>query len=133
MASSIDAWMRQSEEKIANGPGVSLEDLQQLHTLLKGEQQHLLYIWSAQDHVDSNVIAWNYFGPFDSEYRFDPKNECPYENVKAAMADGWRAISFPAIEYPLDNAHNQLGHEFILERYFSPGEGLAQTPHGQRQ
>ena len=59
-------------------------------------------------------------------------NECPYENVKAAMADHWRVISFPAVEYPLDDAHNQLGHEFILERYFVPGEGLAQTPHGKR-
>lgn len=132
MSTTIDTWLRQAEEKIAAGAGVSVEDLQHLRTLLKGEQQHLLYIWLSEDRVDAGVIAWNYFGPFESEYRFDPKNECPYKNVKEAMADGWRVISFPTVEYPLDNAHNQLGHEFILERYFRPGDGLTQTPHGQR-
>ncbi len=49
------------------------------------------------------------------------------------MADGWRVVSFPTVEYPLENAHNQLGFEFILEHYFRPGEGLDFTPHGQRR
>jgi hypothetical protein len=47
MTSSIDRWIHRSEEKIASGSGVSLEDLQELSALLKGEQQHLLYIWGA--------------------------------------------------------------------------------------
>ena len=133
MTSAIDGWIRQSQEKILSGAGVTLQDLDALRDLQNGEQQHLLYIWAEQDRIDAGVIAWNYFGPFDSEFRFDPKNECPYASAAAAMADGWRVVSFPGVEYPLENAHNQLGFEFILERYFQPGEGLDFTPHGQRQ
>ncbi|MXY49684.1 MAG: hypothetical protein F4Y38_10400 [Gemmatimonadetes bacterium] len=79
------------------------------------------------------MISWNYFGPFDAEYQFDPRHECPYCNIKEALADGWRIISFPKVEYPLENTHNQLGHEFILERFFPPGGGLPHTPHGARK
>lgn len=133
MTTAITAWISQSSQNIASGQSVSQEDLDQLSTLMAGQQQHLLYIWGAEDRIDAKIIAWNYFGPFESEYRFDPKNECPYADVKKAMADGWRVISFPSIEYPLENAHNQLGHEFILERIFQAGEGLLNTPHGQRK
>lgn len=96
-------------------------------------QQHLLYIWANADLITADVIAWNYFGPFDAEYQFDPRHECPYANIREAMADSWRIVSFPAVEYPLENTHNQLGHEFILERFFPPGEGLPLTPHGARR
>jgi hypothetical protein len=133
MAHTIDAWLQQAEARVASGAGISAEDLQELRALIRGGQQHLLYIWANADHVEADVISWNYFGPFESEYRFDPKHECPYKNVKAAMADGWRVISFPPVEYPLDNAHTHLGHEFILERFFSSGEGLPYTPHGGRR
>ena len=133
MSASIEAWLSQAREKLAQGAALAAQDLDALDTLLQGQQQHLLYIWSAEDRVEAHIISWNYFGPFDSQYRFDPKNECPYPNVKTAMADGWRVISFPAIEYPLDNAHNQLGFQFVLERYYTPGQGLAHTPHGKRQ
>jgi hypothetical protein len=133
MAASITAWIRQSEQKINQGESITLEDLGALEGLAKGKQQHLLYIWANLDRIDAGVISWNYFGPFDSEYGFDPKNESPYAHVKAAMADGWRVISFPTVEYPLDNAHNQLGFEFILERFYAPADGLDQTPHGKRQ
>ncbi|MDE2848409.1 MAG: hypothetical protein OXO51_17030 [Gemmatimonadota bacterium] len=98
-----------------------------------GFQQHLLYIWANADQITADVISWNYFGPFDAEYQFDPRHECPYRNIKEALADGWRIISFPKVEYPLENSHNQLGHEFILERFFPPGGGLPHTPHGARK
>ncbi len=130
---TTEAWLNQAEERIADGSGVTAEDLRTLRTLLKGVQQHLLYIWTREERVDSDVVGWNYFGPFKSEFNFDPKNECPYKSVRDAMADGWRTISFPSVEYPMDNAHNQLGHGFILERYFPTGEGLDVTPHGQRK
>lgn len=134
MASTIEAWLRQAEGKIASGEVVSAEDIQTLRRLLGVEkQQHLLYIWADADRVDAGVIGWNYFGPFSSEYGFDPKHECPYKSVKEAMTDGWRVISFPDVEYPIENAHTWLGHEFILERFFYTGEGLPQTPHGQRR
>lgn len=133
MASKIESWLDQAEDKLTAGSDISAEDLRTLRALVVGEQQHLLYIWASQDLVSADVIAWNYFGPFESEFAFDPKNECPYKHVKEAMADGWRVISFPSIEYPLNNAHTQLGHEFILERYFSEGEGLDVTPHGARK
>ena len=133
MATKIESWLNQAEMNLSNGSGVSTEDLQTLRALIRGEQQHLLYIWANADLVAADVISWNYFGPFDSEFMFDPKNECPYKNVKEAMADGWRVISFPDIEYPLDNAHTHLGHEFILERFFASGEGLDYTPHGARK
>lgn len=133
MTSPIDSWIRQSEEKVSNGEGVSLQDLRELSAMRDAGQQHLLYIWADQDRVDAGVISWNYFGPFKSEFHFDPKNECPYENVVAAMADGWRVVSFPATEYPMENAHNQLGFEFILERYYQSGAGMDHTPHGKRQ
>lgn len=134
MVTTVEAWLRQAEENITGGAAVSAEDIQTLRELLKGERrQHLLYIWAEADRVDAGVIGWNYFGPFDSEYGFDPKHECPYKSVKAAMADGWRVIAFPGIEYPLDNAHTQFGHEFILERFFYSGDGLSYTPHGQRR
>jgi len=77
MSNTIDTWIHQAEQKIASGTAISRKDLQELRTLRKGEQQHLLYIWGADDRVDSAAISWNYFGPFDSEYRFDPKNELP--------------------------------------------------------
>ena len=133
MNKAIDAWIQQAEARVADGSGVSTADLKALRALTSDEQQHLLYMWVDSDHVDSGVISWNYFGPFASEYRFNPKNECPYKNVKAAMADGWRVVSFPPVEYPLENAHTHLGHEFVLERFYPPGEGLPNTPHGQRQ
>lgn len=87
----------------------------------------------AERKITADVISWNYFGPFDAEYQFDPRHECPYGNVREAMADRWRIISFPAVEYPLENSHNQLGHEFVLERFFPPGAGLPHTPHGARK
>lgn len=96
-------------------------------------QQHLLYIWANADLITADVISWNYFGPFDAEYQFDPRHECPYGNIREAMADGWRVVSFPKVEYPLENTHNQLGHEFILERFYPPGAGLSHTPHGARK
>lgn len=98
-----------------------------------GLQQHLLYIWANADLITADVISWNYFGPFDADYQFDPRHECPYRNIKEALADGWRIVSFPKVEYPLENTHNQLGHEFILERFFPPGCGLPHTPHGARK
>jgi hypothetical protein len=133
MAESVETWLARAEARLAEGIPISRQDIQELANLMKGRQQHLLYIWAASDHVESGVISWNYFGPFDSEYNFDPKNECPYKNVREAMTDGWRVISFPSVEYPLNNAHNQLGHEFILERYFPAGDGLPHTPHGVRK
>lgn len=134
MVNIVEAWFRQAEATIARGEAVSAEAIQALRRLLDGErQQHLLYIWAEADRVDAGVIGWNYFGPFESEYGFDPKHECPYKNVKAAMADGWRVIAFPSIEYPTENTHTQLGHEFILERFFSQGDGLTYTPHGHRR
>ena len=132
MANSICTWLRQSEQKLSAGQAITMEDLGALNALTGEKQQHVLYIWASQDRLDAGVIAWNYFGPFDSEYQFDPKNKCPYLHVKEAMADGWRVISFPTVEYPLDNAHTQLGCEFILERFYIPGDGLAETPHGKR-
>lgn len=129
---TVESWIIQAESAISDGRGVTSEALDQLRQLLQDPQQHLLYIWARADTVDADVVAWNYFGPFKSQFLFDPKNECPYASVKAAMGDGWRVVSFPVVEYPVDNAHNQLGHEFILERFFPPGEGLAQTPHGHR-
>ncbi|MBM3264742.1 MAG: hypothetical protein FJY97_15140 [candidate division Zixibacteria bacterium] len=133
MEKAVDVWLEQAEARIAEGGRITETDLRTLADMLRGRQQHLLYVWADSDHVESGVISWNYFGPFSSEYRFDPKNECPYKNVKTAMADGWRIVSFPAVEYPLHNAHTQLGHQFILERFFSPGEGLPITPHGARK
>ena len=133
MAGSIERWVNRAESNIADGVGVSREDLEELKAMTREPQQHLLYIWANADHIPAGVISWNYFGPFDAEHQFDPRHECPYRNVKEAMADGWRVVSFPAIEYPLENTHNQLGHEFILERYYPPGEGLPHTPHGARK
>ena len=132
MTTAIDGWIRQSQEKILSGASVTLQDLDALRDLQNGEQQHLLYIWAEQDRIDSGVIAWNYLAPSTASSA-STQNECPYASAAAAMADGWRVVSFPGVEYPLENAHNQLGFEFILERYFQPGEGLDFTPHGQRQ
>ena len=64
MTTAIDGWIRQSQEKILSGAGVTLQDLDALRDLQGGDQQHLLYIWADQDRIDSGVIAWNYFGPF---------------------------------------------------------------------
>jgi hypothetical protein len=132
MAMNIESWLDRAESRLSTGVGISTEDLQELRTLIHGAQQHLLYIWANADLITADVISWNYFGPFESEGVFDPKNECPYKNVKEAMVDGWRVISFPDIEYPVDNAHTHLGHEFIMERFFAPGDGLEHTPHGKR-
>ncbi len=133
MTGTIEGWVTRAEKKITSGVGVSLEDLDELKTMAGEPRQHLLYIWANADLITAEVISWNYFGPFDGEYQFDPRHECPYGNVKEAMADGWRIISFPAVEYPLENSHNQLGHEFVLERFFAPGVGLPHTPHGARK
>ena len=133
MAEKIEGWVSRAETNIAAGVGVSLADLEELKALAGEPQQHLLYIWANADLITADVLSWNYFGPFDAEYQFDPRHACPYRNIKEAMADGWRIISFPAVEYPLENTHNQLGHEFILERFFPPGGGLPHTPHGARK
>ncbi len=127
-----ETWINEAEARISDGTGITMDALKELRRVLRDTQQHLLYIWSAADSVNTDVLAWNYFGPFETERKFDPKNECPYDSVRQAMADGWRVVSFPSVEYPMDNAHNQLGHEFILERYFANGDGLPETPHGKR-
>ena len=41
---TVETWLSQAEKSIVAGSGVTVEDLQSLRTLLKGEQQHLLYI-----------------------------------------------------------------------------------------
>ncbi len=43
MTTAIDGWIRQSQEKILSGSGVTLQDLDALRDLQEGEQQHLLY------------------------------------------------------------------------------------------
>lgn len=121
---------RGRQDRIERSDGVDARSVDESGGKL---QQHLLYIWANADLVTADVISWNYFGPFDAEYQFDPRHECPYGNIREAMADGWRVVSFPKVEYPLENTHNQLGHEFILERFYPPGAGLPNTPHGARK
>jgi hypothetical protein len=81
-------------------------------------KQELLYLQCHNTSPDSQAIGMMMVrngqldqGPADA-------SQWPYQNVLAALADGWRVISFPNLALMTDDRKTfGLGCEFILERW----------------
>ncbi|MBM3276592.1 MAG: hypothetical protein FJY95_00715 [Candidatus Handelsmanbacteria bacterium] len=95
-------------------------DLAQLTTLLDAAQprQGLLYLQLRNTNPGSQVLGMSLF--VDGKMVEPPADpaQWPYQSVLAAIAEGWRVISFPELALLMDEAVPQtLGCEFILEKW----------------
>ena len=97
---------------------LSEADLLQSLVLLDAPQpQQLLYLQTNATGLDAGVIGISLIAEGKvQELPADP-SQWPYQNVLAALADGWRVIKFPELALLLQEEHTLgLGCEFILEK-----------------
>ncbi|MSR81648.1 MAG: hypothetical protein EXS58_01820 [Candidatus Latescibacteria bacterium] len=100
---------------------LSETDLAHLGTLIVSAQpqlQSLLYLQLRNTNPGSQVLGMSQFeGGKMMEPPADPK-DWPYQSALAAIADGWRVVSFPNLALLMHEAIPQtLGCEFILEKW----------------
>ena len=82
------------------------------------QRQSLLYLQLRNTNPGSQVMGMSLFvGGKMVEPPADPK-DWPYQSVLAAIAEGWRVISFPNLALLMNETIPQtLGCEFILEKW----------------
>ena len=126
MTTAIDGWIRQSQEKILSGAGVTLQDLDALRDLQSGEQQHLLYIWAEQDRIDAGAHRVELLRPLRQRVplRSQKRMSVCQRGLPAMAGMGWRVVSFPGVEYPLENAHKPTRIRVYLRALFPARRGV---------
>ena len=81
-------------------------------------QQELLYLQCQNTSPDSQAIGMMMVRDGQMDQGPSDASQWPYQNVLAAIADGWRVISFPNLALMTDDRKTfGLGCEFILERW----------------
>lgn len=92
--------------------------LQQLVDRAQPGRQSLLYLQLRNTNPGSQVVGMSLFTEGRmSEPPADPA-DWPYQTALAAIADGWRVVSFPNLALLMHEAVPQtLGCEFILEKW----------------
>ena len=96
-------------------------DLSHLSSLLENarpQRQSLLYLQLRNTNPGSQVVGMSQFAEGKMvEPPADPK-DWPYQSALAAIAEGWRVVSFPNLALLMDEAiPHTLGCEFILEKW----------------
>jgi hypothetical protein len=96
-------------------------DLAHLNTLIDSARprcQNLLYLQLRNTNPGSQVLGMSMF--VDGKMVEPPADpaDWPYPSALAAIADGWRVVSFPELALLMDESVPQtLGCEFILEKW----------------
>ena len=81
-------------------------------------KQELLYLQCHNTSPGSQAIGMTIVRDGRVEDGPSDPRQWPYQNVLAAIADGWRVISFPNLALMTDDQKTfGLGCEFILERW----------------
>jgi hypothetical protein len=81
-------------------------------------KQELLYLQCYNTSPDSQAIGMMMVRDGQLDQGPADASQWPYQNVLAALADGWRVISFPNLALMTDDRKTfGLGCEFILERW----------------
>ncbi len=84
----------------------------------EGKSQDLLYLQCRGTSPDSQAIGMMMVRNGMIEQGAANADQWPYQNVLAAIADGWRVISFPNLALMMDDSTTfGLGCEFILEKW----------------
>lgn len=116
----INGWIAAARTK-GNVTGKDLDALEAL--ISQGNRpalrQRLLYLTSSGMSTLSLVVATEFREPTREANvtKLSPKPELPYRSVHDAIVDGWRVISFPNRDAPVDDREvNVWGYQFILEK-----------------
>ena len=117
---NTDDLRRQLEDCLARFRRRELREADLLAALALLEtprRQQLLYLQTSGTGLDSGVIGISLIAEGQiQELPLDPA-QWPYQNVLAALADGWRVIKFPELALLLQEEHTVgLGCEFVLEK-----------------
>ena len=92
--------------------------LDSLPATAKAKRQDILYIQARGNSLDSQVLGMLLVKGGKIDPGSPDPNQWPYQNVLAAMDDGWRVISFPNMAIMMDDSTTfGLGCEFILEKW----------------
>lgn len=117
----ITAWIEQARTKARAG-ALGESDLDALATIVRSGgtlRQRLLYLTANGMSTYALVIAADAREPVRkvAPPTLSPNPELPYRSVYDAILDGWRVISFPAQNAPIDDRQlHILGYQFILEK-----------------
>lgn len=83
-------------------------------------RQKLLVLYLGNSTLESGVIAWSFYdGTGQEKYNASGDTTPPYPSGLAAMLDGWRVISYPALRRAYPGQEYELAHlpfEFVFEK-----------------
>ncbi len=112
-------WVGEARAKLAAGQ-LRPADLDDLLAAAKPARQRLLYLHAQHPTIHAEVVSWALHEPDDSgstQISAQGTAHWPYDDVHAAIRDGWQVIHFPLQAAPWsDREIDVVGYEFILQK-----------------
>ena len=117
----VEGWLEEARRKHGAGQ-LTDEDFEHLKHLLGSGQparQEILYLQASSTSPISRVVGMALYRPGEVHGSYSLESgEFPYNNVMAAVEDGWRVVQFPVPPTQFsDHSVDYVGFEFVLERY----------------
>ena len=83
------------------------------------ERQQILYLWTSESALDTEVVAWAFHDGTKGAGAGLPDAEPPYASGLAALEDGWMLLQTPHVAAPVPGRDLEVGYlqyEFVFER-----------------
>jgi hypothetical protein len=111
-------WVSEARTKLAAGQLIA-QDLDDLLAAATPARQRLLYLHALHPTIHAEVVSWALHEPDDSGHTQISATGAgwPYDDVHAAIRDGWQVVHFPLQAAPFsDRELDVIGYEFILQK-----------------